>query len=296
MARILVTGASGFIGAALVQALASSDMEVRGAYRRASAYASCECAIVGDLGPGADWLAALREVSAIVHLAGPAHVRHGEAHLRRAIVEGAAALAEQAEAAGVSRFVFVSSIKAAASSTKGGAVSERDPPEPEDAYGRAKLDAERVLLARPGLRPLVLRPPLVFAPNAKANFARLLRLADSAAPLPFEGVNNKRSLISLPSLIEAIMTVLRAPDGPSGIFHVADEPPLSTPDIIAALRRGMGRPARLFSVPGIAALVPRALTQSLEIDASALREAYKWRGIDTVAALEACGAARKAAT
>lgn len=295
MARIMITGASGFVGAALLQALASSDMDVRGAYRRAPPAATgCECVIVDDLGPGTDWSAALLEVNAIVHLAGPAHARHGETHLRRVIVGGAAALARQAEAGGVSRFVFVSSIKAAAASTSR-AVFERDPPKPEDAYGRAKLDAERALFEHPALRPVVLRPPLVFAPNAKANFSHLLRLADSAAPLPLGGLQNKRSLISLPSLIEAILTVLRTPEGPSGIFHVADEPSLSPPELIAALRRGMGRPARLFTAPGVAALAPRALTQSLEIDASAFRETYKWRGADAVAALEACGAAWKAA-
>lgn len=295
MSRILVTGASGFVGAALVRALAAKGFAVRAAYRRAPAgSAGDESVIVGDLGADMDWSAALRDISAIVHLAGPAHARFGEAYLHRAIVEGAAGLAAQAEAAGIERFVFISSIKAAAAST-GSAISERDSPHPADAYGRAKLAAERALLAHAALRPVVLRSSLVFAANAKANFAQLLRLADTGLALPLAGIRNKRSLLSLSSLLDAIMAVLRKPYGASGIFHIADEPALSTPHIVAALRRGMGRPERLFRAPGLAALTPRALTQSLEADSSAFREAYAWRGADTVAALEACGAAWKAA-
>jgi UDP-N-acetyl-alpha-D-quinovosamine dehydrogenase len=295
MARILVTGASGFIGEALVAALTRAGEIVRaGSRTRRAAADNVGAVCVGMAGPGADWADALKDADAVVHLAGPAHAKHDPAYLHTAIAEGTAALAQQAAQAGVRRFVFVSSIKATAAHTHGRPVSERDAPAPGDAYGRAKHAAEQAVLATPELNPVVLRPPLVFAANAKGNFAQLLRLADTSLPLPFAGVENRRSLISLNSCVEAIMVTLHTP-GPSGVFHIADEPALSTPDIVDALRRGLGRPARQFRAPGLSMLSPPALTGSLEIDASAFRAAFPWRGeADVAAALTACAAAWKA--
>lgn len=290
---ILVTGASGFIGAALVDALAASGLRVRAAYRQAPARLPpadvVQPIMVGNLGPETDWARALDGVTGLVHLAGPAHAQHADAKLRRAIVEGAASLAAQAARAGVERFVFVSSIKAAAARTVGAPVSERTPPAPEDAYGRAKLEAEQAIFAHASLRPVALRPPLVIAAHAKGNLARLLRFADTPAPLPLGGLANKRSLISLASLVEAIGLCVRASANVSGAFHVADDPALSTSEIVTALRAGMRRPPRLVS--GASALLPRALTESLEVDAAAFRAASGWVGSDAHAALVACGAA-----
>jgi UDP-glucose 4-epimerase len=289
---ILVTGASGFVGADLVEAFAAGGARVRAAYRGAPVRfpaQSIQSIMIGDLGPATDWAPALDGVTGIVHLAGPAHAKHADAALRRAIVEGTASLAAQAARAGVERFVFVSSIKAAAACTEGAPVSERTAPAPEDAYGRAKLEAEQAVFAHASLRPVVLRPPLVVAAHAKGNLARLLRLADTPAPLPLGGLTNKRSIVSLASLIEAIGLAVRAPPSVSGIFHVADETALSTSAIVAALRAGMGRPTRLFA--GARSLLPRALTESLEVDAGAFRAATGWVGADARAALVACGAA-----
>jgi UDP-glucose 4-epimerase len=297
MTRILVTGASGFIGAALVRALAERGKIVRAAYRKPPALPDhVETVAVGDLSADLDWARALADVSAVVHLAGPAHARASEAELRRAVIEGTGALAEQAENAGVARFVFMSSIKAAAARTHGRALSEAEAPNPEDAYGRAKLQAETLVLARSSLNPIVLRPPLVHAPEAKGNFAALLRLADTPAPLPFRGVDNRRSLISLASLIEAVIAVLEKPDGPSGLFHVADQPSVSTPALIAALRTGMGRRERLFRAPGVRYFAPAVLTDSLEVDDGAFRAAYGYgarSGELGQSALVSCGWAWK---
>lgn len=282
MSHVLITGASGFIGAALADALRATGVSVRTAGRDART----QCVLPVQNGQ-TDWRPALKDVSAIVHLAGPAHARFDDAVLRAAITDSTAALAAQAEEAGVRRFIFISSIKAAAPRTHDRPVSERDPPAPEDAYGRAKLHAERALLAHAAISPVVLRPPLVCAADAKANFGALMRIAASGAPLPFAGVRNKRSVISRDALIEAIKAALGA--GPSGVFHVADQPALSTGEIIAALRRGLGRSSNLFDAGPMAQLAPAALTDSLESDDGAFRAAYGYGAcaqISAVAALE----------
>lgn len=280
MTRVLVTGASGFIGSALTPALAAAGFAVRAASRRALPHApGVEAVCVQSL--GADWSRALDGVDAVVHLAGPAHKRHREQELRQAIVDGTKALAAQAAAAKVQRFVFVSSLKAAGTEA--------------DAYGAAKRAAEDAVLTYAAMAPVVVRPPLVFAANAKANFARLMRIADTPLPLPFAGIENRRSLISLSSLVAAIAAVLRAPHGPSGVFAAADEPALATPEILAALRRGLGRRVRLFRAPLLAAMAPRALRESLVADSAAFGEAYRWRGeIDVRDALAQSAAAWKA--
>lgn len=275
MSRVLVTGASGFIGAALVEALAIQGRGVRAAYRRAPADvpAGVETCIVGDLGADCDWRAALNDVEAVVHLAGPAHARFDEAQLRRAIVDGTATLGAQAAAAGVSRFLYLSSIKAAAARSDA-PLTEDTPPAPEDAYGRAKLEAERTILAHTELRPVVLRPPLVHGVGAKANFKRLLEAADSRWPLPLAGIRNARSIISLDTLTAAIQAVLNNDAALGGVFHIADQPALSTTDIVYALREGFGRSANLFGVPLVKALASHPLTDSLALDDTRFRATF----------------------
>jgi UDP-glucose 4-epimerase len=279
MTSVLVTGASGFIGAALVDALRADGVAVRAVGRTRGDVR------IAALNAQTEWRAALEGVSAVVHLAGPAHARFEEGVLRAAITDATAALAAQAAAVGVRRFVFISSIKAAAARTYERAISERDPPAPEDAYGRAKLYAERAVLAQPALRPVILRPPIVHAPDAKANFGALLRLVASGAPLPFAGVKNKRSVIARAALIEAIKAALG--EGPSGVFHVCDQPALSTGEIISALRRGLGAKPNLFNAGPFAQLAPAALTENLESDDSAFRAAYGYGARAQIGAAEA---------
>lgn len=293
MSRILVTGASGFIGAALCAALAARGRQVREAHRRLpEGRGETDRIAVGQLGAATDWRRALEGVTQVVHLAGPAHGRFGADTLEQQIAAATAALASQAEAAGARRFVFVSSIKAGAEI--GGPLSEAMPPAPRSPYGQAKLRAEAGLLAHPALSPVVLRAPLVHAPHAKGNFALLLRLAAGGAPLPLAGLRNKRSLIALEALVSAIMVVLEVPDGPSGVYYVADQPPCATPEIVAALRAGMGRPAHLFEAGAFARVFPAPLTRSLFADDTAFRTAYGYgaaAGMDSLEALRQCGKA-----
>lgn len=291
---VLVTGATGFIGRALVADLARARFNVRAASRSPAPGAVA----VGELGRSTDWRAALDGVAAVVHLAGPAHARFSEAQLNRAIVEGAAALVEQASAAGVARFVYMSSIKAAADESDA-PLSENEEARPADAYGRAKRDAELIVLQAARMAPIVLRPPLVHGAEAKANVARLLALADSPAPLPLAGFKARRSVIALGSLVAAIRAVLSAPDGASGVFHLADRPALTIGDMIAALRHGLGRAPGLFALAGVAALAPRVLRTSLVVDDARFRMSYGYgeashiRSTDALAATAAAWKAQR---
>jgi nucleoside-diphosphate-sugar epimerase len=204
---ILVTGASGFVGAALAEALHGAA-RVRTAGRGPQPKAEAHH-VVGDLSSATDWRAALAGVSAVVHAAGPAHARFPADELRRGIVDGSAALARQAAEAGVDRFIYISSIRACVSRTIAGPVREDWPADPEDRYGTAKREAELAILAETSLRPVALRPPLVIGAHAKANLARLLRLLDTPLPLPLAGIRIRRSFVSLASLAEAVRLILR---------------------------------------------------------------------------------------
>lgn len=285
---VLVTGGTGFIASALIQALAST-WNVRASQRR-QAHAPHDY-VVGDMGARADWRRALEGVGTVIHLAGPANSYFPEDVLRRGIVGGTQELVDQASAAGVRRFIFVSSMKACADSSEGAPLREDDEPRPSDVYGRSKLEAEWTVLERAALNPIVLRPPLVYGATAKGNLSKFLNQLDTPAPLPFGGVKNRRSLIALPSLVDAVIAVLRHESQPVGVFHVADEPAVSTAEMATLLREGMGRPPRLFAMPGFETFGPPPLVRSLAVDASKFRETFKCSGMDTREGLVACGKA-----
>lgn len=234
--RVLVTGATGFIGSHLAPALAAAGHELR---------------------------ASVEGCDAVVHLANIAHVTASARELHRVNVEGTLAQARDAAAAGARRFVYLSSAKAA---------------EPEDAYGHAKRIAEQGLLATAGLEPVILRPPLVYGPRVKANFLALMRALDRGWPLPLASVRNRRSLVYVGNLCDAVLRCLAA--APAGrIFPVSDGAPVSTPELCRALARALGRRARLLPFPpGLLRLVPGAarLVESLEVDDRAIREALGW--------------------
>lgn len=284
MVRVLVTGATGFIGRALTPALVAAGWEVVAPGR----------AEIGDIGPQTDWRAALEGAEAVVHLGALAHARHGERALMAVNAEGARALAEQAAEAGVRRFILMSSVKAAGEASGLRALSETDQPTPMTAYGRSKRAAEEAVLGISALNPIALRPPLVHDWDARANFAALLGLAASPLPLPFAQARNRRSLIARASLVAAIGAVLAKPEAQPGAYFVADHPALSTGEIITALRAGLGRKAGLIRAPLLAALAPHMLRQNLEVDDARFRGAFAFEGIDTHAALAATMAAWKA--
>jgi UDP-glucose 4-epimerase len=296
---VLVTGASGFVGLRLCARLAAAGLRVKAAVRRdAPALAAITPTVsvvpVGAIGADTDWCAALEGVQMVVHLAARAHVMRDTAsdplaEYRRINVAGSAALARAAAAAGVSRLIYMSSIKVNGEATAGAPFREIDAPAPLDGYGRSKWEAEQALsriASDTGLGLTVLRPPLIYGPGVKGNVARLLAWIARGLPLPLAAVDNRRSLIYLENLIDAILAVMRHP-APGRTYLVSDAHDLSTPQLIRALARGLGRPPRLFSVPlsllrlagacgGQRDAVDRLLG-SLQIDASRITAELGWR-------------------
>jgi nucleoside-diphosphate-sugar epimerase len=289
---VLVTGASGFVGTALCAALPARGFRVRRALR-GSAQDDGD-AVVGNINAATDWSAALAGADAVVHLAARTHQigATGREHLdgyRRTNVEGTRRLAEEAVAAGVRRFVLMSSVKVNGEATSAAPFRESDAPDPQDAYGITKLEAEQVLASvahGSAMEVVVLRPPLVYGAGVKGNFLRLMGLLDRGMPLPLASVRNRRSLIFVGNLVDAAITALSAPQARGRTYLVSDGEALSTPDLLRRLGRALGREARLVQCPpallrGVAALIGRGdevarLTGSLEVDSSRIRHELGW--------------------
>jgi nucleoside-diphosphate-sugar epimerase len=267
---ILVTGATGFVGAALVARLAREGAETRACVRRNDASmpeASTLCS-VGDLTADTDWSRALAGVSVVVHAAARAHVMDDTAadpltEFRRVNVQGTLHLARQAAAAGVRRFVFVNSIKVNGEATHAPhpctlprgereKFSEDDLPAPLDPYGVSKMEAEqclRQLSVDTGMKVAIIRPPLVYGPGVKANFASLMRAVQRGWPLPLGAVYNQRSLVGLDNLVDFIVTCITHPQAANQTFLVSDGQDLSTTELVRGMAQAAGVPARLLPVP-----------------------------------------------
>lgn len=290
---ILVTGANGFIGRALSDALAASGREVRRAVRAAGPDDTNAIA-VGDIGAGTDWGAALQGVGCVVHLAARTHVLRETAadpltEYRRINVAATERLARSAAARGVRRIVFLSSVKVNGERTDTRPFTEDDAPRPEDAYGESKWEAEQALArvaAETGLQAVVLRPPLVYGPGVKGNFLRLMKWVAHGWPLPLGTVANRRSLIYVGNLVDAIVKAIEAPRAAGKTFFVADSQDVSTPDLVRALAAALGIKPRLLSFPLAplqlaAALAGQgggfsSLTGSLQVESLRIRRELGW--------------------
>lgn len=249
---VLVTGASGFIGKRAAGALAREGWQVRAASRDPSAVpamSGIERVALPDLAHSADWSPLLEGVTHVVHLAGIAHAPGvlPYAVYTRINAEAVGELAERARGK-VERFVFISSVRAQAGLSADRPITEKDEPRPTDAYGNAKLAAER-LIAASGTPFTVLRPAVVYGKGVKGNIASLATLARTPMPLPFAGLTNRRSLLALDNLVPAISLVLDAKAAANGTFLVADREPISVADLVSAMREGLGRSPHLVKVP-----------------------------------------------
>ncbi len=291
--RILVTGASGFIGTALCRALLARGHTVRAAVRRLAPPGAVppqsDQILIRDIAAEFDRRALVDGFGTIVHLAAIAHRSNPiEAEIRRVNRDSAVRLAEAA--AGIAgRFIFLSSVKVHGEDSGSGTYGEDDALDPQDSYGRSKLEAERALTettARNGMELVLIRPPLVYGPEVKANFLRLLGWADSGLPLPFASVRNRRSLIYVGNLVDAIARCAEHPAA-RGPFLVSDDETVSTPELVSRITRALQRPARLIPVPP--ALLRAAgmiagrrdeiqrLIGNLAIDSSKARRLLDWR-------------------
>jgi len=298
--RVLVTGASGFVGRALTEALAKAGHSVRAAARETSAIAAgpnVEPASLPDLSQPVDWRQLLSGMDAVVHLAGLAHVSNDIPEARYDAVNRLAtkslALAASVTPS-IRRLVFVSSIRAQTGPAADHILTESDQPAPTDAYGRSKLAAESLVRGY-GVPATILRPVIIYGPQARANIAQLMKIAALPVPLPFGAFANRRSMLALSNMVSSIEFVLSQPATANETYVVADPTPVSLAQMIAIMRRAMGRlPALLPVPPRLIRAALRAAGKadmweriggSLVADAAKLRAAGWQPAIDTPEAL-----------
>jgi nucleoside-diphosphate-sugar epimerase len=294
--RLLITGATGFVGMAVCEQAMHHGFSVKGAVRIQGGVSGCiEPFVVGEINVATDWSSALRDVNFIVHLAARVHVMHDtEADpltaFRAVNVDGTLNLARQAAAAGVKRFVFISSVKVNGESTLlERPFTEAEAPNPQDAYGQSKHEAEqglRQLSADTGMEVVIIRPPLVYGPGVKANFAALIRAVQRGWPLPLDAVDNQRSLVALDNLVDLVVTCIHHPAAANQTFLVSDGQDLSTAELVRRMALAAGVPARLWPLPvwvlqaaasalGKGAAVQR-LCGNLQVDITKARTLLGW--------------------
>ena len=295
--NILVTGANGFVGQALQQKLDECRrFNTSGAVRCDNQISNTTGNIVvGSMDKNTNWQPALTGKDVVIHAAARAHIMKDQAlaplaEYRKVNVEGTLNLARQASEAGVRRFVFISSIKVNGERTpKNQPFVPEDRPAPEDAYGISKMEAEQglqALAAESGMEVVIIRPPLVYGPGAKGNFASLMKLLEKGLPLPLGAIYNKRSMVALDNLVDLIITCIDHPAAANQSFLAGDGQDLSTTELLQGLARAMDKPSRLLPVPagmlmfGATILGKRAMAQrlldSLQVDISKARNVLGW--------------------
>jgi nucleoside-diphosphate-sugar epimerase len=291
MTRVLVTGASGFIGRVLCDTLTRAGYLVRAASRDATApAAAAECRVVGDIAT-ADWTDSLHDVQCVVHAAARAHraeARDDSELYRRVNADATLRLARAAVAAGVERFVYLSTVKVNGEGRRQPYLAA-DEPRPQDAYGRSKwLGEQHAFAAAAGSATAVtvVRSPLVFGPGVRANFLRLMSWVEKGRPLPFAAIDNRRSIVSVWNLCDLLRCVLAHPAAPGRVWMVSDGEDLSTPELVRRIAAAMNRPARLFAVPATllrmaGALIGRGsemarLCDSLTVDSAPTHAELGW--------------------
>ena len=292
---VIITGASGFVGRALCAALGLQGHLIRAATRTPPDWAQSPAFAVGDIGPDTDWTAAVTGCEAVVHLAAHVHVMGRQADdaagaFHRVNVEGSENLARQAARAGVRRLVFLSSVKVNGEDSAQRAFVESDPVMPLDAYGVSKAEAEkklRIVSTETGMEVVIVRPPLIYGPGVKANFLTLLRTVDAGMPLPFLSIDNRRSLVYVGNLINALGTCLTHPAAANRTFFVSDDHDVSTPQLIREIATAFGKKPLLFPFPpallrGAGMLAGRSeqiarLSGSLRVDIASIKTALGWQ-------------------
>ena len=289
---LLITGSNGFLGAALCTFLNDIKIDYQSVSRRGYAGSIS----VGNIDAHTQWSEALRDIDVIVHTAARVHVMNDAsldplAEFRKVNVEGTLNLARQAVAAGVRRFIFISSIKVNGESTELGLPFFADDiAAPLDPYGVSKYEAEQGLLQlaqETGLEVVIIRPPLVYGPGVKANFASMMKWLSKGIPLPLGAIHNQRSLVALDNLVDLIVTCIDHPAAANQIFLAGDGEDLSTTELLQKMAKALGVSSRLIPIPmwcllfgarlfGKQAMVQR-LCGSLQVDISKAKNVLGWR-------------------
>ncbi len=295
MQRVVVTGAGGFVGRALCQSLEEARYDVTRIVRRNEPqFTGSNFSVVPDIGGNTNWNSILRDHNCVIHLAARVHVMDKTLadpwnEYLQTNVNGTLNLAQQAAAAGVKRFIYISSVKVNGESTSGKPFRPEDKPAPVDFYGQSKYEAEKGLKkieAETGLQIVIIRPPLVYGPEVKANFLKLLKWIHKGLPLPFGAIHNKRSFIYIANLIHFIIKCVSYPGAAGETFLVSDGVDLSTPDLIRKMGSYMNRATLLIPIPvSFLELTGRALARrseldrlcgSLQVDISKTAQLLKW--------------------
>lgn len=294
---VLITGADGFIGKALCTEMLSKGWKVRASVRSRGKMKDLSEKIdiieTGSIGPDTEWAKSLDNVESVVHLAGRVHVMDDSlseplSEYRFVNTAGTENLARSAAFSGVRRFIFMSTVKVNGIGGKG-PYSEDDIPESKDPYGISKCEAEKKLKEianETGLEIVIIRAPMVYGPEVKANFLRLLKTVDRGVPMPLASIDNRRSLIYLGNLVDSIITCINHPNAIGQIYLVSDGEDISTPELIRQIATALGKPIRLFCLPLFMLHVAGAITGklkeierllgSLTVDTSKIRRELGW--------------------
>lgn len=300
--KLLLTGATGFLGRRLANTLLShSDLKLTAVVRRHVDMLAARIVEVPEHDGNTDWSVALADQQVVVHAAARAHIMKDEiadplAEYRKVNVEGTLNLARQAAVAGAKRFVFISSIKVNGEQTPlGKPFRAEDVPVPEDDYGVSKWEAEqglKQLAAETGMEVVIIRPPLVYGPGVKGNFASMIKLVTKGFPLPFGAVYNQRSLVAVDNLVDLILTCIEHPAAANQVFLAGDGHDLSTTELLSGVAKAAGKSSRLIPVPSSLLMlcatllgkkaVARRLLGSLQVDISKARNLLGWEPLVSV--------------
>ena len=293
--KVLVTGASGFVGRCLCEHLTKRGHLVTASVR-SSETPPIEninsSIVVGDLGPDTDWTKALENQEVVIHLAARTHIMdesasNPESKYLRVNVESTKRLIHQMSEQNISRFIFMSSVKVNGEQTTVQPYTESQPSHAEDAYGRTKYQTELLISSSPDLKSTIIRSPLVYGPGVKGNFLKLMQLSERGLPLPIGMIKNERSLIFLENLIDAVIQSLENSAAIGQTYLVSDNADISTPELFRAVGNALNKPTRLFPFPvfllrlagvlvGKSGAI-RRLAGSLQVDCSKIHKELGWK-------------------
>lgn len=298
MSKVFLTGASGFVGKALLKRLLTDEYRCTVAVRAGLENFPKEVEVrkINSLNHQHEWSELVMNQEVVVHCAARVHVMNETSvdplvEFRKINVIGTLNLAREAAQCGVRRFVFISSIKVNGESTKPGyTFGADDEPAPSDPYGISKMEAEqglRKLAQETGMEVVIIRPVLIYGPGVKSNFRSMMAWLYRGVPLPLGAIRNKRSLVALDNLVDLIATCIKHPRAANQTFLVSDGEDVSTPELLIRMGKALSKPARLISVPSCvlnlcAALVGRSavaqrLCGSLQVDISKTCYLLNWR-------------------